>query len=230
VFFTEHAGESVNDRYYAVLKTTSNTSLTTICPPHSNLHSMTHILPIAVGLKKASHEAVEKKFAEEIASLSQQTSTNEIYSKRDKRMVIVFVAILASLMDQPERRDMCCLTLGGSCFGGRWRSAFNIERRWKLLLSCVACKEQLLDLSVKVNILQKCANCSCFEYDPEHPSLHTETPNNYPVKKQHNILMELTFTILMAAVKLAHKVCAIGQWSSAGTATWLRILCLNKKQ
>jgi hypothetical protein len=28
VFFTEHAGESVNDRYYAVRKTASNTSLT----------------------------------------------------------------------------------------------------------------------------------------------------------------------------------------------------------
>jgi hypothetical protein len=32
VFFTEHAGESVNDRYYAVRKTASNTSLTTHTP------------------------------------------------------------------------------------------------------------------------------------------------------------------------------------------------------
>jgi hypothetical protein len=32
---------------------------------------MPHTLPIAMGLKKASHEAVEKKFAEEIAPLSQ---------------------------------------------------------------------------------------------------------------------------------------------------------------
>jgi hypothetical protein len=92
----------------------------TICPPHSNLHSMTCILPLAMGLKKASYEAAEKKFAEEIASLSQQSATDEMYSKRHKRMVIVFVAILvASLMDQTEKRDMCCLSLGGSCFGGR---------------------------------------------------------------------------------------------------------------
>jgi hypothetical protein len=191
----------------------------TICPPYSNLHIMTHIFSIAMGLKKASHEDVEKKFAEEVASLSQQSSTNDMYSKRDKRMVIVFVEILASLMDQPERRDMCCLNLGGSCFGGRWRFAFNIEQFWEFLLPCVACMEQLLDVSVKVNKIQKCANCSCFECDPEHPSLHTETPNNYPVKKQRNIPMELTFTIFLVAVKLDHQMCATGQWSRAGTAT-----------
>jgi hypothetical protein len=71
----------------------------TICPTHSNLHSMTHTFPIAMGLKKSSHEAVEKKCAEEIASLSQQSTTNEMYSKRDNCMVIVFVEILDSLMD-----------------------------------------------------------------------------------------------------------------------------------
>jgi hypothetical protein len=60
-----------------------------------------------MGLEKASHEAVEKKLAEEKASLSQKSATNEMYSKRDKRMVIVFVAILDILMDQPVRRDMC---------------------------------------------------------------------------------------------------------------------------
>jgi hypothetical protein len=62
-----------------------------------------------------------------------------MYRKMDKRMVIMFVVILASLMDQPERRDMCFLTLGGSCFGGRWRYAFNIKRCWEFLLPCVAC-------------------------------------------------------------------------------------------
>jgi hypothetical protein len=41
--------------------------------------------------------------------------------------------------------------------------------------------------------------------------------------------MELTFTILLTAVKLAHKICTTGEWISAGTAAWLLTLCLNNK-
>jgi hypothetical protein len=41
----------------------------TPCPLPVNLHSMSHTFPIAMGLKSASHEAVEKKFAEELYKL-----------------------------------------------------------------------------------------------------------------------------------------------------------------
>jgi len=42
----------------------------TICPPHGQIHSLTHMYPIAIGLKGDNHDCIEKKFTEELLLLS----------------------------------------------------------------------------------------------------------------------------------------------------------------
>jgi hypothetical protein len=75
----------------------------TIFSPPSDPYSMSHTFPITMGLKSASHEAVEKKFTEELLPLSQQSPSNTMYLHRSECMVVISVAISAILMDQPER-------------------------------------------------------------------------------------------------------------------------------
>jgi hypothetical protein len=139
----------------------------TICPPKADLHTMSRTFPLAIVLKKHHHEAAERKFDVELASLAKESDANYMYSKKWTKRVAVYVAMLASLMDQPEHCGDFGTALGGSTFHGRWLWARNIERCWKYLLPCSICMEFLLDPKFTGGMITvQCSNCTCFSYDP----------------------------------------------------------------
>ena len=72
-----------------------------LSPPHEELHSLTHTYPIVIGLKGASHEAVENAFANELIELSSSTK-NLVFHGGLKSSIQIHIELFASLQDQPE--------------------------------------------------------------------------------------------------------------------------------
>ena len=86
----------------------------TIVPPFGLKDSSIHnTYPVAIGPKGINHEAVERKFKEELLHLS--SGSNDLYfDKSTGRMTYVHVELFAALADQPERRGGTYLQLGNS--------------------------------------------------------------------------------------------------------------------
>ena len=86
----------------------------TIAPPHGKIHSLCNMYPIAVGRKSASHDFLECRFTTEIMLELSSGSNNVFYWKTVNACVGVHIELLASLQDQPKRRQANYIMLGGS--------------------------------------------------------------------------------------------------------------------
>ena len=95
-----------------------------------------------IGLKSSCHDSVEKRFVNKLIELGNGIN-NLFYSARLKSYVAVHFEIIASLGDQPERREMNYLMAGNSKFGARYLFAANIESMVRMLPPCKKCSEQL---------------------------------------------------------------------------------------
>jgi hypothetical protein len=80
------------------------TVTTMSCNSNDTIDKMGTTFPKALRKKGHSHEAVELKFAEELCIL--QSGNCSMYSKAYGYVVPIYLELLVSLQDQPERRGM----------------------------------------------------------------------------------------------------------------------------
>jgi hypothetical protein len=97
----------------------------TISPTHSAMHKLTHTYPIAIGPESENHACIEEKFMEELEMFKHGTNVS-FYHGRLQRNVIVYLELLVSLQDQPERRSANYVMLGGSRYTARWGVAIDL--------------------------------------------------------------------------------------------------------
>ncbi len=87
--------------------------------------------PVAVGNKENCHEAVEKLFAEELIKL--HSGKTYFYSKAARANVGIYLELVASLQDQPERQGTNHLMLGSGRYSTRWGYSGNLSQISKVI-------------------------------------------------------------------------------------------------
>jgi hypothetical protein len=142
------------------------------CNPEDVMDKMSATFPIAVGKKGSSHEAVEMAFADEIKRL--RSGTCLFFNKSSNTEVPVYLELLVSLHDQPERRSMNHLMLGGGKYSARWGFSCNAGEATNVLPTCEACLSKHGEISfegiVDFDITPECTECTNWEYT-SHPKV-----------------------------------------------------------
>ena len=200
----------------------------TISPPSHQLHSLQYTYPIAIGKKASSHESVEERFASEVIELS-SGDNNWFYCESLKKSVRVHVEMMASLQDQPERRQANCIMLGSGRYCARWGYTANFTKIASALISCQDCYHSLLYGTVMPN---HCPNCVNWNLMADSPLLKFPPPDDYPIDALEDNATTLrprriTYVSLADAVQRAHTAVITGSWTVENARSYLLTEGLN---
>ena len=95
-----------------------------------------------IALKESDHALVERKDVQELKELASGTN-NVFYSMFHKWRMYVHFNVIASLGEQPERRNMNYIIGGYSKFSVQFRYYGNIEATKSHVLPCKHCLKNL---------------------------------------------------------------------------------------
>jgi hypothetical protein len=206
--------------------------VTFVAPPKYG-NSVMYTYPVALGSVSANHDLVEEWFRDDLQQLSNPKATNRFYSGSHKDFVRVHVELVASLMDQPERRGAVHLTRGNSIFGRRWGYTVQLEKCKDKLVPCGACSCRLL-AGDKTWDSTSCPDCAQWDMDrPDNAAkLRCVCPENYPASElpSDGLLLptKLTFPMLKRALQKASTLLSEGAWTKTNVQVYLSTLCINK--
>ena len=85
----------------------------------NDIKDITNTYVISIGDKGSNHDAIETLYLKELKDLCNGIN-NVFFSKNASKEVKVHLEIIASLGDQPERRNINYLMNGNSTFGKRY--------------------------------------------------------------------------------------------------------------
>jgi hypothetical protein len=202
----------------------------TISPTHSAMHKLTHTYPIAIGPESENHACVEEKFMEELEMFKNGKNVS-FYHGRLQRNVIVYLELLVSLQDQPERRSANYVMLGGSRYTARWGVAIDLAAVASNIPSCKKCFKHLLVGQPDEATICYC--CTNWETDrAENVLLHYPPPNDYPTDElsatEKLTPIKLSYSILKRAVSLSLEKYQSGLWMKKNVIAYLRVHGINK--
>jgi len=202
----------------------------TVGGPTWTTNGTNYTYPIAVGSDGVSHDEVEARFAFE---LNQFKTGREVsfYHGSKKKNVIVYIELLASLQDQPERRKGNGIMLGGSKYTACWGYTVDIAQVWPVIPPCNECEASLFDGSCTSNTITSCTQCVCWDLGKNTTLLHYGPPNNYP---EEDVLtsgkiapMKLTYEMLKCAALRSHQEFVHGTWSKSNVESFLKVRGIN---
>jgi hypothetical protein len=186
--------------------------------------------PIALGKKQSDHNEVEQQFAEELEKL--RSGTCVFYNSCTQSYVKVYLELIASLQDQPERRGSNYLMLGSGKFSARWGYSCNIGEIAKHMPACDSCKHYN---NKCIQMTGTCSLCTNWETVGNHVLLLSAAPSKYPVHEQPSPEgswlrpFELSYDILKAGVAAAHNNFVNGHWTIDNVRQFLQTHCINKE-
>lgn len=200
----------------------------TISPPHNKLHCMTNTYPIAIGPHDVDHEEVEQLFAQEILQFRCGKEI-VIYHGELKKNVKVYLELLCSLQDQPERRSCNYVAMGNSRYTAKWGVSFDFSKVYKHIPACKNCWFHLS----KLQHIRRCIHCTCWDIVSDHSGLlKYQPPNDYPSGEidASGTLgpIFISYSSLKAAVKKAHDKYVSGDWSINNMKAFLKVNGLNE--
>ena len=176
--------------------------------------------PICIGHKNACHDIVEQKFVNELNNLASGIN-NVFYSKQLSRYIHLHFKIIASLGDQPERREINCLLNGNSTFGGRYLYSANINEIKKNLVPCNSCYEGMKYDSLFLSRKILCKDCLRWDMMTDNNLSKFDPPNHYPKEMltQNSQLkpFKISFEILQETVVVCTNKYVSGEWNEATT-------------
>ena len=204
--------------------------------------------PLAVGPKGADHQKIQKIIFDNIAEHGSKATPILSYFGQDKNILPVTLDVLAYLGDQPERRGVNYLMLGGSTHHARWRYSCNIGSLAPVLRACRECESRFLQYATSGDIdvtqlFAHCGNCTNWWISDDHPLLTYPAPKKYP---SHLLLggierhdtdgvedgwfrpLELTYSILTRVATMAHDNVASGAWTHKTAESFLKTNCVNE--
>lgn len=202
----------------------------TISPPSHLLHSCANTYPIALGMDGESHEEVEELFAQELWSL-REGEKNLFYHGGLKRNVRVYVELLASLQDQPERRKANYIMLGRSTYTAQWGHLLDFAAVASGIPGCKDCRKNLLLQHSQSSF--ECNKCVNWNTDSNSGLLKFDPPANYP----QNLIpfsgklspQKVTYKLLKRAVEVAHDGIVFKGWKTSTMIDYLRAHGLNEE-
>jgi len=208
----------------------------TFIPENDTKSSIFYTYPISVSKKKTSHESAFKQIHDDIISTFAEPKL--MYSKNLNKNINVSMNLIASLHDQPERREIMHLARGNSKYHGRFGYCMDSEYLANVLKPCKQCYLSLLKETNATNIgynyfwrSQKCKRCTCWSFFPDTTLLRFPAPTNYPPEFADSKFTipstKLNFEKLVDDVKLCHNNIVNSQWTSKTAESFLKSLCLS---
>lgn len=187
---------------------------------------------IAVGKKGQCHEAVSLLFAKDIEKL--RSGTCAMYSKSCREVVNVYMELLVSLQDQPERRAANHLMLGSGKYTARWGYSSNIAEVAQKIPSCSSCMNKLIHNGpLYSDINDHCERCTNWNTCSAHPLLRTVPPNKYPrdmlTHGTYILPFQLSYNTLRHAVTTTHNKLITSTWTNEEAKQYLYVFGLNNE-
>jgi hypothetical protein len=202
----------------------------TLSPPHEKRNDVVYTYPVAVGHGKTSHEEVECRFKKELVELGDMDTKKLFYSKIHGRIVKVIVILVASLMDQPERRSANFMMGGNSTFCARWGFSVNLKELAHRIIPCERCQEELYRSNMNWDDVI-CSTCTQWRMSGDHKLLNFEPPKDYPVSEIPISGMlparQLSYEIMTQAVLKGDEMIVQGRWTKAQLVSFLGVSGLN---
>lgn len=203
-----------------------------VAPNKNNMHLMSCLCPILYSMKNENHKIVEQRYKEELISLSDPLSDNNImYVKKLGKCYRMRVVQILTLQDQVELRSCLSLTMGNLLFHIQKGFSCNFHLLSNKLPPCDLCLKNLFFQNYKA--IDNCVKCLCFNIEVGNNNIKNELLKyvslpNYPVK---TILrpFRLSYDKIIMAIDESKKKYAIGAWSYKNCQSYLGTYCVNGK-
>ena len=187
--------------------------------PRKDRNSFHHTYVIAVGPDHVGHRVVEEQFQQELEYMKQQDL--RIYSKAHCAFVSVHMELMATLADQPARREANWLSHGNGTYGARFGVAADLH---SLMVGVPAC-EDCLNALYNGEADTCCAKCTNWRTDIDDPLLDMPPPKNYPVSELPASgklrPLAITYDTLKAAVQKTHDKVVAAEWTRPQAEAYL---------
>lgn len=227
----------------------------TIGAPAANGNWLENTYPVAIGLKSASHDAVEKVHADDLGNL-RSVDLRPFFVGDINKMASCSFGVMANLGDQPEKRNMNGITLGGGTWGARSFVSANCAAIYQKLKACDSCVTEMkkwMQCGTTTGKLPPCKKC--LNWDVLKPNCDlgmTKARTNYPfqgkplsdgqrtlkvpgavnrtVKKGTEVYVQpfrATYDGMRAAIQEAHFGYRDYNWSVAMATEFLKVELFN---
>ena len=187
--------------------------------PRKDRNSFHHTHVIAVGPDHADHRVVEAQFKQELDYM--RDNDLHIHSKAHGGFLSVHVELMATLADQPARREANWLSHGNGTYGARFGVAADLHSLMAGVPACEDCLRALCDGEAQT----RCPNCTNWRTDVDDPLLDMPPPANYPVSElpASGKLRPLAIThdTLKAAVQKTHDKVVAEEWTRKEAEAYL---------
>jgi hypothetical protein len=202
--------------------------------------------PVAIGAKKASHDAVEAKHAADLQRL-QDPNLGPFYVGDVNKFVRCRFGTMANLGDQPEKRDNNWVGRGNAVWHGRSFVSANHKELYPKLKACGDCF-QTMNMRYKegpiTQPLPECDKCLNWDVLKESPLALCTVPGNYVVDslephaktrvvnvsgKNYIKPFRLTYPGLCDAITVIHKGFAEWNWNVESCKEYYRVECLSEE-
>jgi len=149
-----------------------------------------------------------------------------------KIYITVHFEIIASLGDQPERREMNYLVGGNGKFGAHYLFSANIDAIVNYLPPCTSCTKKLLNFPNYLQEQSKCENCLLWNHSRKCKMSEYNPPLDYPIDlipsdgKLQSV--ELSFDMLNKVVEYASQKFEQGDWTEKQLSSYVNSCGINR--
>jgi hypothetical protein len=113
--------------------------------------------PICIGPSKGDKTVVESRFSDELENFKQNTPL-QFLDGASKVMKSIYVDLLCSIKDQPERRSSMCMRMGNSRHTPRWGYCFDYRQKASTIVSCDHCFQSIKLYGSHISNCDKCVS------------------------------------------------------------------------
>ena len=143
----------------------------------STFPTASYTFPICIGPGKANKLFLEDMFASEI-ELFKKEDPLKFWDNSTRTFRSIYVDILCSMQDQPERRSGLCLMMGNSRMFPRFGYSCNYQSIYSCQRSCRRCDEKIKNAMYEEG---QCESCLNWNLDLNNPLSQFNAPEHYPM-------------------------------------------------
>jgi len=196
--------------------------------------------PIAFGPAKGDRSELDRQYQKELLSFS-KGPLQKIYNGRTKTMCYVHAELIASIQDQPERREATSIAAGKSLHTSRYGYLINLQKVVDVVVPCNECRKVLMETEFEESnqerawsTLCQCPECVAWDFDSPNKRrlLRAIPPKDFPIDQLSSDgkygIKECTFTGMQKAIKVAHQNMIENKWSATSARVYLSTEGINE--
>ena len=198
--------------------------------------------PIAIGPSKSDRFELDRQYQKELLSF-REGPLHEMYNGRTKSMCYVHVELIASIQDQPERREATSIAAGKSLHTSRYGYLINMQKLVDVIVPCNQCRICLMesesggtddDLKRIKSAMNNCQQCVGWDFDGRNKRrlLRAMPPKDFPMDQLLSDgkygIKECTFGGMRKAVEVAHQNMTKNEWSATTARVYLSTEGINE--